>query len=239
MVCCFPLRCCFWLFAAGSVFSWALARVEAEESAPADPSVYWIFLTTGESSAGRERSEIEQMQAAHLANFGRLYKEGKLLTVGPMADPRKKLRGIVLVKAADRNALAALFEPDPYVEHGILTIDAIPIEIAVGDFQKDADTMELTEYRLVLLEKSQSEAPEIDAESERKNLDYCASVRDGERLCFAGWLRDDKLPRRAILIFHKLDEAQLKSLVDDVPAVKSGLWKATSFPLYMGAGMVK
>jgi uncharacterized protein YciI len=48
------------------------------------------------------------MQAAHLANFGRLQKAGKLFTAGPLADPQRKMRGIVVVKAADLKSLSEL-----------------------------------------------------------------------------------------------------------------------------------
>ena len=65
--------------------------VTEKKSTPEAASTYWIFLTAGKSSQGTERSEIEKMQAAHLANFGRLYKAGKLLTAGPLADPQKKM----------------------------------------------------------------------------------------------------------------------------------------------------
>ncbi len=229
----------FCLLTALMIVASSAASVKADESPTADAQTYWIFLTTGKGTEGREKSEIEQMQAAHLANFGRLYEEGQLLIVGPMADPQKKLRGIVVVTAPDRKALPGLFDSDPYVQHGILTIDACKIDICVGDFQKVAKTTALAEYQLVLLEKSAAGRPEADADLEEKNVAYCQSIHNAEQLCFAGWLRDDADARRGILIFHKLDDDRLKMLVDAVPAVSTKLWKATTFPLYMGEGVVK
>ena len=58
-------------------------------------------------------------------------------------------------------------------------------------------------------------------------------------MLFVGWLGDDKRSRRGILIFPKLDDATLKSLVEELPAVKSKTWKATTIPLYMNEGIVK
>jgi uncharacterized protein YciI len=179
------------------------------------------------------------MQAAHLANFGRLHEAGKLFLAGPMADPQKKMRGIVVATAPDSKSLAELFEPDPFVKQGFMTIDAIKMDIAVGKFQTAIDPKSLVEYRLVLLEKTRPDDQEIDGEAQKKNLDYCQSIHDAERLCFAGWLTEEKLPRRGVLIFRKLDDEKLKPLVDELPAVKAKTWKATTFPLFMSEGVVK
>jgi hypothetical protein len=125
------------------------------------------------------------------------------------------------------------------VKNGFLNIDAIKMETAVGTFQGIADPKTLAEYRLVLLEKPTPDGRELDAEAMGKNLAYCKSIHDGQRMCFAGWLSDDKLSRRGILIFRKLDEDKLKSLVEELPAVKSQIWKATTMPLFMSAGIIQ
>ena len=143
------------------------------------------------------------------------------------------------MKAPDLKSLKELFEPDPFVKNGFLDIDAIKMEIAVGAYQKNVDPTALAEYRLVLLEKSTPDGNELDAEGQKKNLAYCQTIHDAEHLRFTGWLSDDKLPRRGILIFRKLDEVTLNSLVDELPAVKSKTWKATTIPLYMSDGIVK
>ena len=226
-----------WLLVLGA--RQAFAQPSSVKTAPPNGSIYWIFLTTGKSTQGVERSEIEKMQAAHLANFGRLHQEGKLFAAGPMADPQKKMRGIVVATASDLKSLEGLFDADPYVKQGYMTIDAIKMEIAVGKFQHDVDPKSLAEYRLVLLEKSTPDGPDIDAEMQKANLAYCESMHDADRLKFAGWFSVDKRSRRGVLIFRKLDDAMLKSLVDALPAVKSNAWNATIYPLYMSEGIVK
>ena len=201
--------------------------------------LYWVFLTTGKSTQGTEPAELEKMQGAHLANFGRLHKEGKLFAAGPLADPQKTERGIVVVTAPNLEGLSELFAADPFLKEGFLVLDSIPMEVAVGTFQREIKSEALAEFRLVLLEKSTSDGVEVNAKEALANLEYAVSIHDAERLCFAGWLHDEKLPRRGILIFRKLSDAQLKSLLDDFPAVKSGHWKGTTIPLYMSAEIVK
>ena len=233
------VRCVMYSMVAIGINQATFAQSDTGKKPSPEAVTYWIFLTAGKSSKGTERSEIEKMQAAHLANFGRLHQAGKLLTAGPLADPQKKMRGIVVVTAPDLKSLPELFEPDPFVQHGFLAIDAIKLEIAVGSFQKNIEHNALVEYRLVLLEKPALDGEEVDAEAKSKNLEYCRSIHDADRLCFAGWLTEEKLPRRGVLIFRKLEDAKLKSLVNELPAVKSKTWKATTIPLYMSDGIVK
>ena len=85
------------------------ADAETKKAAPVttanDTKLFWVFLTTGKSTKGVEKEEVEKMQAEHLANFKRLAEEEKLLLAGPLADPEKKLRGIVVLKAKNQNDL--------------------------------------------------------------------------------------------------------------------------------------
>lgn len=206
---------------------------------PQTDSTYWIFLTTGKSSQGTERSELQKMQAAHLANFGRLYKAGKLFAAGPLADPQKTRRGIVIAKATDTKSLFEMFESDPLIKNEFLKMDAIKMEITVGKFYEAADPNKLVEYRLVLLEKSNPDGSDIGPETQMKNQTYCETIHKADTLRFAGWLKEDSLSRRGILIFPKLDADKLKSIVEEIPAVKSKTWKATTIPLFMSDGVVK
>lgn len=229
------LRCLFLLLAISLLQELLAASLASAQ----EGKNYWIFLVTGKSTQGTEKSEVAKMQAAHLANFGRLHQAGKLFAAGPMGDPEKKMRGIVVATAPNLESLPELFEPDPYVKQGFLTLDPIEMEIAVGTFKKDVDPKSITEYRLVLLEKSMPDGAEIDAKAQTDNVAYCQSIHGIDRLCFAAWLKNDKGLRRGILVFRKVDDGILKSLVDNLPAVKSQSWKATTFPLSMSDGIVQ
>jgi uncharacterized protein YciI len=212
---------------------------KTQNPAPTAVNLYWIFLTTGKSTQNVERDELQRMQAAHLANFDRLHKEGKLFAAGPLADPEKRLRGIVVATAPDLDLLLKLFEPDPYLKHGYLNVDAIKMEIAVGKFQTDIDPKSLAEYRLVVLEKATPDGAEAGAAVKKANLEYCEEIHNPERLCFAAWFKEVKDSRRGILVFRKLDEAMLDTIIGELPAVKSKAWKASIFLLHMSDGIVK
>ena len=233
------LHCVAGLLFAHCASVYTLAQSDTPKASSSESDTFWIFLTTDKSTEGIDRSEIAKMQEAHLGNFRSLHKAGKLLTAGPMADPEKKKRGIVVMTATDSKTLPSLFEQDPLINQGFRAVDAIPMEIAVGSFSKDADPNKFAEYRLIVLEKSATEEKEIDDKTKGENLTYCQSIHDPERLCFAGWLTEPKRTRRGILIFRKVEDAKLKALIDDLPAVKSMKWTAKTFPLYMTDGIVK
>jgi hypothetical protein len=112
------------------------------------------------------------------------------------------------------------------------------MELALGTFYGNVDPKSLSEYRMVLLERT-SEGKEASKEDLRKNLDYCKSIHDDQRLCFAAWLDEPEGPRRGILIFRKLEDDKLTSLIMELPTVKSNLWQSRTMPLYMSDGIVK
>ncbi|MCE3014595.1 MAG: hypothetical protein ACK56W_20695 [Pirellula sp.] len=57
----------------GCLASIADDRLQVESATkPTKQSYFWIFLTSGKSTANVDRGEIEKMQASHLGNFGRM-----------------------------------------------------------------------------------------------------------------------------------------------------------------------
>ncbi|MFN7889831.1 MAG: YciI family protein [Pirellula sp.] len=210
----------------------------ASATKPTKQPYFWIFLTSGKSTASVDRVEIEKMQAAHLSNFGRLHGEGKLFMAGPLSDPDKNLRGIVVVTAMDAASVPKLFESDPYVTNGYLQVDSIEMDIAIGEFQRNVDPQSMAEYRMVLLERS-SKSIEASTDEVAKNLVYCKSIHDGKHLCFVGWFNDNKSARRGVMLFRKMDDAKLEEMIAELPSIKSTTWRAKKIPLFMSDGIIK
>lgn len=211
---------------------------EVSSTKPTKQPYFWIFLTSGKSTASVDRVEIEKMQAAHLSNFGRLHSEGKLFMAGPLSDPDKKLRGIVIVTAKNAESVPKLFESDPYVTQGYLQVDSIEMDIEIGEFQSNIDPQSLSEYRLILLEKTHESMVQTQ-EDVAKNNEYCKSVHDGQRLCFLGWFKNEKSIRQGVMIIRKTDDEKINRMIADLPSIQSNHWKARTLPLYMSDGVVK
>ena len=86
-------------------------------------SDWFIFLESGKPTPP-DKDVVAKMQAGHIANFGRLFAEQKLFAAGPLVDPSGAKRGIVVVKAPNRDTLQRYFDADDYVREGYMTLNA-------------------------------------------------------------------------------------------------------------------
>lgn len=101
----------------------------AEPAAPALPpnmtTYYFGLLTRGPKAAEIPREQLPALQAGHMANIGRLAKEGKLLVAGPFMDDGD-WRGIFIFKCASLAEAQALAATDPAIQAGRLKIEIHP-----------------------------------------------------------------------------------------------------------------
>jgi uncharacterized protein YciI len=197
--------------------------------------LHWIFLTTGKSTQDVPKADIEKMQAEHLGNFGTLHAADKLLIAGPMADPEKKLRGVVVVRADSADGVGEMFKPDPYVTNGYLKIEAAPLVLNIGSFNNNITPNAMDEFRIVILSRADG-AAELNDDEWLANTAYCKSIHNNSELRLMGTVSDSSSPRRAILLFRKLEDAKLKELIANIPSVKAGKLVSSMMPLYMGKG---
>lgn len=211
---------------------------EANVSALKDgEQLFWIFLTTGKSSAGVANETIEEMQSAHLANFKVLAEQKKLLTAGPMTDPEKRMRGIVVVRAKNRQEVRAMFKDDPYVQQGYLNVEATEMDFEYGTLNTRITPDGLEEFRLVMLEKNGSASEDPDRESQEENQSYIAEMSTEKDMLLTVFLPKQEFNRTAILIMAKGEnDDAINEKVSNIPAVKNGAWKSRIFPLRMGKG---
>ena len=81
------------------------------------------FLKTGPNPAKDSMHAIE-MQAAHMANIGRLAEEGKLVLAGPFyGDDKGDFRGIYIFNTSSIDSARAYTASDPAVQYGIFVMD--------------------------------------------------------------------------------------------------------------------
>lgn len=82
------------------------------------------FLKRGPN---RDRSDEEatKLQAAHMANIGRLAEEGKLILAGPFID-EGDLRGIYIFDVKTKEEAEELVKTDPAIQQGSLIMELIP-----------------------------------------------------------------------------------------------------------------
>jgi uncharacterized protein YciI len=85
--------------------------------------LWFIFLESGRPTPP-DKAAVAAMQTGHIDNFKRLFGLGQLLAAGPLADPGKAKRGIVVVRADSLATLTGYFQPDAYVRDGYMQVNA-------------------------------------------------------------------------------------------------------------------
>ena len=90
-----------------------------------------VLLYRGKKAHKIPKSQLDSIQAGHMANIKRLADEGKLLVAGPMGDDTN-LRGIFILDCENVAEGKALVDTDPAVKSGWLRAELHPWWTARG-----------------------------------------------------------------------------------------------------------
>jgi uncharacterized protein YciI len=202
-----------------------------ERAAPARDGLWFVFLETGKPTPA-DREHVLVMQRRHLENFKRLFGEKILFAAGPLRDPSTLKRGIVIVKAPTRAALASHFEPDEYVRNGYMTLNAVPCiaNRALATEGIDPNAIEEVRIALVMRAAGLSAAGAADQRARLREL--------VERGRFGAWYTLDSGPIAEILFSREKDEQALQAVLAELPAVKGGL-PVSVWPQFLGKGVLR
>jgi uncharacterized protein YciI len=207
-----------------------LSTVALAQSTP--PTRNWfVVLQKGPTPRGTDE-DVKRMQQAHLSNFDRLYEEGKLFMAGPLRDPTGIKRGIIGVQAADRQTLLSYFSADPYVQSGMMVIDAQEWKVdraKVNDNVPDPDKM--AEMRFVLMKAQRPIPPSILKQHEAfvdKNL---KPALHGQILRNSAF--------EEVMFFLSNDSAAVDHQLSLDPLVRHGYVAVELMPLWMADGVLK
>ena len=136
----------------------ACAPARATAQAPANPREFemkdgdttyvmrryvMVLLHRNKKAKKIPQPELDSIMAGHMANIGRLAKEGKLLVAGPMGDDTD-LRGIFILDVGTIEEAEALVKTDPAVAAGRLRAECHPWWTAKGDCHSVIDNGQLT-----------------------------------------------------------------------------------------------
>ena len=83
---------------------------------------YWLVLLKNGPNRNQDSASRAKIQAAHLANIGRLAAAGKIIMAGPMG-PNPDLRGIFIMDCKDSTEVAQLLNADTAVLTGRLRME--------------------------------------------------------------------------------------------------------------------
>lgn len=209
------------------------------------------FLVTGKSTEGVDKEVIAQKQKAHIDNFKRLAGENLLFMAGPMADPEKYLRGIVMVAGHDRSTIDTYFEPDPYVSEGFMKLEIHPIAEMDGETSLNVEPNAMEELRIAIWQRDdptklsgKGTLPQGETESsirekiEKEHLQYWKGLRDAGKVALR--LRFVVGSNRYGMVLLKSgDDEGNKAILDKDPMVRDHWLKYQIMPQYLGKGAVR
>ena len=103
----------------------AVAGQEAAEN-PRRMAEYFVgVIYRGPTWSPEVTQEVQEVQAAHLANIDRLVESGEMVLAGPFAD-EGDMRGLFFYNVDTLEAAQALVESDPAVKAGRLRVELHP-----------------------------------------------------------------------------------------------------------------
>jgi uncharacterized protein YciI len=108
-------------------------------------SFVWVFLNTNPNRPVIPKAEAESLQSGHMANIGRLAKEGKLLVAGPFYTGG----GIFVFRSTSADSVRLWVSTDPAVKAGRFLLDFYPYRPLVGSICAPGEKYTMTTYHSV------------------------------------------------------------------------------------------
>jgi uncharacterized protein YciI len=198
---------------------------------------FFVFLVAGKNPPQATAEEVGKYQMAHLDNFKRLFGEGKLLTAGPLGDPAKQKRGIVVLTVPDKGAVKDCFGPDPYVQKGFMDVQALGMKVEFGKINTEAiDPQGIVENRIVVFTAGNLNPDSASVRATRlKHLDHIKQGGTKAGLAFYASL-SDSADIRAVALFRGTNDKEILAWLKKDPLVKNGTLKATKMPQWLSKG---
>lgn len=87
----------------------------------------FVILKTGpRDSIVKDKKVRDSLFAGHMANIGRLAKEGQLVIAGPFGKNDKSYRGLFILNVKTKEEAIALLSTDPTIKEKIFECDITP-----------------------------------------------------------------------------------------------------------------
>ena len=222
------------LFLPGLAGSLTLAGLGGGRARAATESRLWfIFLEAGQPTPA-DPAAVAAMQRGHLDNFKRLFAQGVLLAAGPLLDPGRRQRGIVVVRAATRDELLAHFAPDAYVRDGYLRVNAVPTEVRRALNTEGIDPEGIEELRIVQLGRGATPA---DGATDAARQALLQGLLD--QGVFGAWYTLAEGPVAHVLFAPGTDSAALEATLAPYPGLGSDGVSLAVWRQWLGKGVLR
>ena len=89
---------------------------------------FFVFLNTNPDRKELTEDKVMELQQGHMNNINKLFKEGKLITAGPV----KGGGGIFVLHADSLDEAMKYLQSDPAIEAGRFKLEVLPMDIIKG-----------------------------------------------------------------------------------------------------------
>ena len=177
-----------------------------------------------------DKAAVAAMQAGHLENFKRLFADGKLFAAGPMRDPARVKRGIVVVQAPNRQVLMSYFQPDEYVREGYMTVNAQPAKVHQALNHTGIDPNGIEEHRIVLFSRAEEKDREAVPVFLQRALDEGV---------IGAWYSLEDGPVGEVVFMRGTDETALRKTMAEYPGLSDQRVTMKIWAQWLGKGVLK
>ncbi len=122
----------------------ALVFLLAGEAIAQDKYTF-VFLHKRTDLPPTSKEETDKIMEGHMANMGKLHKEGRLVAAGPFDGGG----GIFIFKTASTKEVTEWISPDPGVQAKRWNIEMLPYEPRIGGICPVGETYEMTNYTFI------------------------------------------------------------------------------------------
>ncbi len=127
------------------IFCAAMILLAGPSAVAQSKDFIWVFLNTNPDRPDIPKAEAESLQAGHMANMGRLAKEGKLLAAGPFYTGG----GIFVFRPTVMDSVKLWTATDPAINAGRFVLDFYPYRPLVGSICSVGEKYTMTTYHSV------------------------------------------------------------------------------------------
>lgn len=205
--------------------------------APEMGIVQFGTLLTGPSKQKLAPEVQARMQKEHVERFEAMWNKGLILAVGPLEKAGDR-RGIVVFNVKTTQEAMDLMADDPFVKSGHMVFETKPWYCEKTAIHKAPKFMDMEAVWLGYLVRPEN-APSVSKEEGAKiqeghmaNINKMAASGD---LAIAGPMGSDGA-LRGLFVFINKDEAKVKELVAQDPAIKAGRLKLELVKWYLAKG---